>query len=177
MVAKKVFFWNQVPGWIQLKTDQLPHQLQTLGVAMIFFLYYFCCFKYSPLVNWITNCTLKSIPAQSERFNCFLHVYIQRTCMHGLLRAALMHSTFFLWTTSATQCPWICTTAFLQLDAFSQRVRLYIDIPEMHQRKTDHLRTCGRGLTSSKNCQQTWIKLYTYGGRGWKGGENRSMTA
>ena len=32
--------------------------------------------------------------------------------------------------------PSTCTTAFLQLDAFSHLVCLYRDIPETHQRKT-----------------------------------------
>ena len=44
---------------------------------------------------------------------------------------------FFLWRSSATQWPWIRTTAFLQLDAFSQWVRCYTDIPETLQRKTE----------------------------------------
>ena len=39
------------------------------------------------------------------------------------MRAGLMRSTH-LWRTRATQTPWMCNTAFLQLDAFSQRVRL-----------------------------------------------------
>ena len=49
-----------------------PHKLGS--VALISFdLYYFCSFEYSLLVHLITNCTLKSISAQSKRFtNCFL---------------------------------------------------------------------------------------------------------
>ena len=63
-----------------------------------FFLYYFCSFKYSPLVNLITNCTLKSISTQSKRLNNYyllldLNVFIQRA---GWMRAGLMRSDFFV---------------------------------------------------------------------------------
>ena len=76
-----------------------PHQLGDVRVVLhlFFYLYSFCSFKYSPLVNVITNCTLKSISAQSKRFNnCFLLLYS--------MRPGLMRSTF-LWRTSTTQWP------------------------------------------------------------------------
>ena len=49
------------------------------------------------------------------------------------MRSGLMHSTYFC----GEPAPWIFTTAFLQLDAFSPWVPLYGDIPETHQRKTE----------------------------------------
>ena len=84
----------------------------------LFNLYYFCSFKYRPLVNWIiTNCALKSISAQSKRLNnCFLLL----DCM---------------FVSRATQRPWLCATVFLLLHALSQRVRLYGDIPETHRKE------------------------------------------
>ena len=42
---------------------------------------------------------------------------------------------FFWWRTSATQRPWICSSAFLQLDLLLHWVRLYREIPETLPRK------------------------------------------
>ena len=59
---------------------------------------------------------------------------------------------FSLWRTCATQWPWIHTTAFLQLYAFSQWVCLYRDIPETHQRQMEGkilFSPCGWDLCST----------------------------
>ena len=101
-------FFNRsmVPGWFQIKPDLCgfvlgfvwtPEATLELRGKFIFFLYYFCSFKYSPLVNLITNCTLKSISTQSKRLNNYylrldLNLFIQRS---GWMRAGLMRSSYF----------------------------------------------------------------------------------
>ena len=111
-------FFNRsmVPGWFQIKTRPMRFRVRIrvdawsdVRVALKvtgFFLYYFCSFKYSPLVNLITNCTLKSISTQSKRLNNYyllldLNVFIQRA---GWMRAGLMRSTYFC----GEPAPWIC---------------------------------------------------------------------
>ena len=93
-------FFNRsmVPGWFQIKPDLGFVWTPEVGLKVTgVFLYYFCSFKYSPLVNLITNCTLKIISTQSKRLNNYyllldLNVFIQHA---GWMHAGLMRSTFF----------------------------------------------------------------------------------
>ena len=134
-VRIRVEAWNANNDVINDDPPPAPNQLGKLELRWSFF----CSSKYSPLENVTTNCTLKSISAQSKKVYQLLspprlYVYIQ---LAWPWCSQIWCAPLFLWQTSATQWPWICTTVFQQLDAFSQQVRLYGDIPETHQRKTD----------------------------------------
>ena len=83
-VPETAHFWNHVPGWFQIYPDPCgfvwtPETLTTTSLVIsptswatsellwILFLYSFCGFENSPLINLITNCTLKSISAQFKK--------------------------------------------------------------------------------------------------------------
>ena len=62
-VRIRVDAWNTNDDVISPPTSWATTELRWF-FSFIFYLYYFCSFNYSPLINLITNSTLKSISAQ-----------------------------------------------------------------------------------------------------------------
>jgi hypothetical protein len=83
--------------------------------------------------------SIKLLTVQSTRFNnCFLLLDFMFAYNAQAWCACYASSSFFFWwKTSAKYRPWICTTAFLQLDVFLQCVHLYGEIPETTARKSE----------------------------------------
>ena len=138
----KCTFMKPGSRWKKRKTAQCVFMLGLCGCRLICFvwfeLYYFCSFKYSPLVFITTNCTLKSIFCSIYKVYQLhspprLYACIERVDLMRIFRLVFF---FFWWRASATQWPWMCTTAFLQLDAFLHWVQLNREIPETLPRKT-----------------------------------------
>ena len=89
------FVWT--PG-TQTMTSSPPHQAGYVRLGLIcfvwFYLYYFCSFKYSPLVNLVINRTLKSIFCSIYKVKQLLppprlYVWVQRA---GLMRTVSKHT-------------------------------------------------------------------------------------
>ena len=91
---KNTLLWNQGRG---SKREIRPYAFSWIRVDARYANDYFSSFKYSPLVNLMVNCTLKSIFCSIYKFtNCFL--------LLDCIFVRMLHLVFFFlwWRTSAT---------------------------------------------------------------------------
>ena len=124
--TEPIFWWNQKSRRIQRIRCPKTHFSETRSQAGFRYKQTYVVSNYDSCgsLKWITNCTLKSISAQSKRFNnCFpLLDHMFKYSAHGLDACWFDVLAFSLWRTSSTQWPWICTArCIFATTQFSQR--------------------------------------------------------